>query len=130
MARMTDFHGALEDVYTRDVQSSSVEIRKVGETKPTQHCSKCGKTGHRAPECGRSESNQKFVHLDSLDPVFNVRNKVLGHESDDEDYSEEIVMDENIEELMETPKRRKTQEMCELDEESHEVPRVKRKIDL
>ena len=75
MARMTDLSAALEDVYTRDSQASSVEIRKHGETKPTQHCKKCGNIGHRASNCkGSSRSyKQKFVDLDSLDPNYKAK---------------------------------------------------------
>ena len=75
MARMTDLSAALEDVYTRDSQASSVEIRKHGETKPTQHCKKCGNIGHRASNCSGSSRSykQKFVDLDSLDPNYKAK---------------------------------------------------------
>lgn len=81
---MTDFGAALEDIYTRDSHTSSVEIRKVGETHKVQHCSKCKKLGHRAPNCGKSGMNQKFVDLDSLDPLYKVRNKTIESESEDD----------------------------------------------
>ena len=51
VARKNNLESALEDIYTRDSQASSVEIRRYGETKPIHHCSKCKKVGHRANKC-------------------------------------------------------------------------------
>ena len=62
MARMTDFHEALSDVYICDVQSSSMENRKVGETKSTYRCSKCKMAGHQAPAWGKLGSNIQQRH--------------------------------------------------------------------
>ena len=86
MARRTDLVGALEDVYARDSQASSVEIRKHGESKPIHHCSKCGESGHRSPGCTGSSVrfNQKFLDLDQLDPLYRIRDKV-GSDTDDSD---------------------------------------------
>ena len=69
---------ALEDVYSRDSHVSSAKIRKCGETRPVQHCSKCGIAGHKANRCTGSKSSsykQKFVNTDSLDPFCKVRDK-------------------------------------------------------
>ena len=127
MARMTDLSEALEDVYTRDSQASSVEFRKYGETKATQHCKKCGSVGHRASNCpgpgGSRSYNQKFVDLDSLDPWYKakavnpdtldplhrIRDNTLDLESSEEDTSEEEIEggSENLvtERLAETPRK-------------------------
>ena len=91
MARMNDFIAALEDVYTRDSQASSVEIRKLGESQPVQHCSKCKKLGHRAPNCGKNNSNQKFVDLDSLDPIYRGRRNHGDSESEDDTVDQEDI---------------------------------------
>ena len=82
-ARKNDFMAALEDVYQRDSQASSVEIRSLGSSQPIQHCSRCKETGHRATNCEKTASNQKFVDLSSMDPVYRVKN----HEVDDGDDS-------------------------------------------
>ena len=103
MARMTDLTAALEDVYARDALASSVEIRQVGETHKIQHCSKCKELGHRAPNCGESTTNEKFVDLDSLDPVYKVRNKIVESESEDEP-EDAFDFNSNIEIV--TPRRR------------------------
>ena len=68
----------LEDVYSRDSHVSTAEIRKGGETRPVQHCSKCGIACHKANRCTGSKSSsykQKFVNTDSLDPFCKVRDK-------------------------------------------------------
>ena len=112
MARMTDFGAALEDVYSRDSQASSVEIRKIGETQLVQHCSKCKKIGHRAPDCGKGAVNQKFVDLDALDPVYKVRNKSEENESDQDDHDSDILDEDlnsnvaSVESSAITPRRR------------------------
>ena len=123
MARMTSFREALEDVYIRDSQASSVEVKKFGATKPVQHCSKCKELGHRAPECDKRHGNQKFVDLNLLDTTYRVRNEVTESDSDKEPQDHEHVdsddgleQDEGLERqgdvnsniaLEETPRRRR-----------------------
>jgi hypothetical protein len=78
VARMNDMKAGLEDVYFRDSHVSTAEIGKCGETRPVQHCSKCGIAGHKANRCTGSKSSsykQKFVNTDSLDPFCKVRDK-------------------------------------------------------
>ena len=96
MARMNDFIAALECVYARDSQASSVEIRKLGESQPVQHCSKCKKLGHRAPNCGKNNSNQKFVDLDSLDPIYRGRRNHGDSESEDDTVDPDGLTQEDV----------------------------------
>ena len=104
VARMNDLESALEDVYTRDSQASSVEIKKYGGTRRVQHCSKCKSPNHKANRCTGTEVtfNQKFIDLDLLDPLYKIRDKVNNEVGSDaaaiDSSDEEFELDEPEEE--------------------------------
>ena len=80
--------------------------------------------GHQAPACGKLVSH-KFVDIDSMDPLYNVRNKISNKDTDDS-FSEESFS----EDILETPKRRKSPDNVMDSDGTIEVPRVKKKIHL
>ena len=106
VARMNDLEAALEDVYTRESHSSSVKIRRCGETKPISHCSKCGKVGHKADRCNGSGSRtfkQKFVDMDLLDPLYKIRDQDMDSTRYDLSSGEEEENDDDN--VIATPKK-------------------------